>query len=114
MKNFFVLEANLLASVWLLRSRIAFSVGEKDVFLDKKSLLKRVQFLKKSKAIALEKSSIFEKIFVLETNLLASVWLLRSRIAFSVGEKDVFFDKKSLSKRVQFLKKVRLYIALEK
>ena len=93
LKNFFVLEANLLASVWLLRSRIAFSVDEKDVFLDKKYLLKRVQFLKKSKAIALEKSSIFEKIFVVETNLLASVWLLRSRIAFSVGEKDVFLTK---------------------
>ena len=63
----------------------------KKFFFDKKSLSKRVQFLKKSKAIALEKSSIFEKIFVLQTNLLASVWLLRSRIAFSVGEKDVFF-----------------------
>ena len=73
---------------------MAFSVGEKDVFLDKKSLLKRVQFLKKSKAIALEKSSIFGTIFfVLEANLLASVWLLRSRIAFSVGEKEVFLTK---------------------
>ena len=73
-EKIFVLETNLLASVWLLRSRIAFSVVEKDVFFDKKSLSKRVQFLKKSKAIALEKSSIFEKIFVLEENLLASVW----------------------------------------
>ena len=70
--------------------------------------------MKKSKAIALEKSSIFEKIFVLETNLLASVWLLGSRIAFSVGEKDVFFDKKSLLKRVHFLKKSKAIIALEK
>ena len=64
------------------------------MFFDKKSLSKRVKFLKKRKAIALEKSSHFlKKIFVLEANLLASVWLLRSRIAFSVGEKDFFLTK---------------------
>ena len=72
-------------------------------FFDKKSLSKKVHFLKKSKAIiALEKSSIFEKIFVLEANYLASVWLLGSRIAFSVGEKDFFLTKNHCRRGTNF------------
>ena len=77
-------------------------------FFSQKIIVEEGPIFKKNKAIASEKSSIFRNFFfVLEANLLASVWLERGRIAFSLGGKT-FFDKRSLSKRVQYLKKVRL------
>ena len=85
-KKIFVLEANLLACVWLERGRIAFTVDGKDFFLTKNHCRRGTNFRQKMKAIAIEKSSIFKFFCFLEANLLASVWL-------KIGSKDIFLIK---------------------
>ena len=60
-------------------------------FFSQKIIVEEGPIFEKNKAIASEKSSIFRNFFfVLEANLLASVWLERGRIAFSLGGKDFF------------------------